>query len=58
MPSKARSEEKIRFTILVNLFDFLKPFKGNTYMPAFLQTFFSIGIFWCYSLTLTGKKGI
>jgi len=23
--------------------DFLKPFKGNTYMPAFVQTLFSNG---------------
>jgi len=44
-PSVACSEEKIRFTLLVNLFDFLKPFKGNTYMPAFVQTLFSNGNF-------------
>jgi len=29
MPSMACSEEKIRFTLLVNLHDFLKPFKGD-----------------------------
>jgi len=34
------SEEKIRFTLLVNLFDFLKPFKGNTCMPAFVHDLF------------------
>jgi len=28
------------------LFDFLKPFKGNTYMPVILQSLFSIDNLW------------